>query len=178
CEIDIKASYLTIYLSWFNQQLDWSYDPDPYVLPGLPRDITKSWFVATFGYDKHLQRWPKQATKDYKEDHSGRKLGNDFPLKLVRAKATAKYPILKKWGRSKRTWAELMFQESEAVVSTMLRLMREHRVPSLSVHDSLIVALSNREVAERLLSDEYFRTTGVRPQLKTETARSPPNGAQ
>ena len=33
CEIDIRASYLTIYHSWFDQELDLTRDP--YVLPGL-----------------------------------------------------------------------------------------------------------------------------------------------
>jgi hypothetical protein len=177
CEIDIKASYLTIYLSWFRQPLDWSRDPDPYVLSGVTRDIAKAWFVATFGYDKHLQRWPKGVTKDYKE-RTGRKLGKDFPLKVVREKAIKKFPLMKNWGKQKRSWAELMFQESEAVVSTMLRLKREHQIPSLAVHDSLIVPMSKREVAKQLLSDEYFRVTGVRPKLEIGTATSSTNGTQ
>jgi hypothetical protein len=175
CEIDIKASYLTIYLAWFNQPLDWSRDPDPYDLPGVTRGIAKDWFVATFGYDRHLKRWPKEATKTHKK-RTGRQLGKDFPLKVVRQKAIQKFPVLKNWGRHKRTWAELMFQESEAVVSTMLRLKREHQIPSLSVHDSLIVPISKCEVAEKLLSDEYFKATKTRPKLEIEMASS--NGTQ
>jgi hypothetical protein len=169
CEIDIRASYLTIYLGWFDQQLDWARDPDPYDLPGVPRDIAKTWFVATFGYDKHLQRWPKEATRDYKE-RRGRNLGKDFPLKVVRQKALEKFPVLKNWGKQKGTWAELMYLESGAVVSTMLRLKRGHQVPSLSVHDSLIVPISKRKMAEELLSQEYFRVTKTKPQLETSTA--------
>jgi hypothetical protein len=177
CEIDIRASYLTIYHAWFGAELDLSRDP--YDLPGLGpegRDIAKTWFVATFGYDRHLQRWPKIATKDYRE-RTGRQLGKDFPLRVVREKAIKKFPVLENWGQHKGTWAELMFQESEALVATMLRLMREHQCPSLSVHDSLIVSISKREVAEQLLSDQYFRATGARPKLEIATApRS--NGVQ
>jgi hypothetical protein len=47
CEIDIRASYLTIYLAWFNQELDWANDP--YDFPGVPREVVKAWFIATFG---------------------------------------------------------------------------------------------------------------------------------
>jgi hypothetical protein len=165
CEIDIRASYLTIYHAWFGAELDLSRDP--YDLPGFgpeARDIAKTWFVATFGYDRHLQRWPKIATKDYRE-RTGRQLGKDFPLRVVREKAIKKFPVLKYWGQRKGTWAELMFQESEAVVATMLRLMREHQCPSLSVHDSLIVPISKREVAKKLLSDEYLKATKAKPQL-------------
>jgi hypothetical protein len=112
CEIDIRASYLTIYHAWFGVELDLSRDP--YDLPGLgpdARDIAKSWFVATFGYDKHLQRWPKEATKTYKE-RTGRQLGKDFPLKVIREKAIEKFPVLKNWGKRKGTWAELCIRRA------------------------------------------------------------------
>jgi hypothetical protein len=169
CEIDIRASYLTIYHAWFDQHLDWARNSNPYDLPGVPQDIAKTWFVATFGYDKHLQRWPKEATRDYKK-RKGRKLGKDLPLKVVRQKALEKFPVLKNWGKRKGTWAELMYQESAAVVSTMLRLKREYQVPSLSVHDSLIVPISKRKMAEELLSEEYFRLTKTKPHLETSMA--------
>ena len=77
--------------------------------------------------------------------------------------------MLKNWGKQKGTWAELMYQESVAIISTMLRLKREHQIPSLSVHDSLIVPISKQKVAEELLSEEYFRVTKTRPQLGTST---------
>jgi hypothetical protein len=65
CEIDIRASFLTIYLAWFDQQLDWAHDPYE-ELAGVPRDVAKTWFTATFGHEKHLQKWPKEISKDYK----------------------------------------------------------------------------------------------------------------
>jgi hypothetical protein len=180
CEIDIRASFLTIYHGWFNQQLDW--DTDPYDrLPGVPRDIAKTWFTATFGHEKHLQKWPREASSDYRDgtgpfkewpkDRVGRrKLGRDYALKTVREKAVEKFPVLENWGKRRESWAELMYLESAAVVATMLRLKREYQVPSLSVHDSLIVPLSNQEVAERVLSEEYTKVTKARPKLKTSTA--------
>ena len=48
-EIDIRASYLTIFLSLHGIQLP---EDDPYELPGLGpehRDAVKAWMVATFG---------------------------------------------------------------------------------------------------------------------------------
>ena len=58
-EIDIRASYLTIFLSLHGIQLDST--KDPYDLPGLglsARPIVKAWMVATFGNQKPIRRWP------------------------------------------------------------------------------------------------------------------------
>src|SRR5262249_350014 len=49
-EIDISASYLTIFLSMHGIQLDTT--KDPYEVPGFAgehRTAVKQWFVATFG---------------------------------------------------------------------------------------------------------------------------------
>jgi hypothetical protein len=49
CEIDVRASYLTIYHAHCNAPLD--LERDPYDLPGLgaaTRNVVKLWFVATF----------------------------------------------------------------------------------------------------------------------------------
>ena len=49
-EIDLRASYLTIFHAWHGVQLD--REKDPYVIPELgeeARDIVKLWVAATFG---------------------------------------------------------------------------------------------------------------------------------
>jgi hypothetical protein len=165
CEIDIKASYLTIYLAWSGQELDWS--SDPYDFQGVPRGVVKSWFVATFGHHQHLMKWPPEIAKDYLEK-TGRKIGKDYPLKDLRKKAVDRFPVLATWGERKNAWAELMFTESQAVVSAMLKLKREYGVPSLSVHDSLIVPASKRDIAEQVLTEEYSKVVKVKPRLDTQ----------
>jgi hypothetical protein len=45
-------------------------------------------------------------------------------------------------------YGDLMYIESEAVIGSMLTLMRDHQVPSLPVHDSLIVPASKFNVAK------------------------------
>jgi hypothetical protein len=166
CEIDIRASYLTIYHSWFREQLDLSNDP--YVLPGLgagAREIVKLWFVATFGSDGHLKRWPAEIVAQYREDTGGRTLGKDFPLKLIRQKAIERFPLMERWGEQKSAWATLMWHESVAMFFTMRDLMREYSVPSMSVHDSLIVPMSKQEIAKKHLASRYFWVTQVEPVL-------------
>jgi hypothetical protein len=165
CEIDIRASYLTIFHAWHGEELDPS--SDPYDLPGLGREArprVKLWFVATFGNDSHLTRWPAKIVRDYREE-TGRKLGKDFPLSVIREAAIKAFPILARLGQRKRGWADLMYLESVAMIATMTNLMRKHGVPSLSIHDSLIVPVSKQALALRELTACYHRATKVKPKL-------------
>jgi hypothetical protein len=168
CEIDIQASYLTIFLGWFGEQRNLSRDP--YELPGLgqeARSVVKTWFVATFGNDKHLTKWPDEIISDYRKETKGRELGKDYPIKAIREKAIKSFPLLARWGAHKYGWADLMFAESVAMISTMTDLMRDHAVPALSVHDSLIVPASKRQVAEERLTANYRWATQAEPMLVT-----------
>jgi hypothetical protein len=165
CEIDIRASYLTIYLAHFGAPLD--AGRDPYELPGLPaeaRDIIKLWFVATFGNNDHLERWPREIAKKYREEH-GRPIGKRYPVKRIHEKALMRYPLLEKWGTEDFGWSDLMFIESQAMIGAMGELM-SLGIPSLSVHDSLIVPAAKQEIAEQTLSKHYLKETGTVPVLK------------
>ena len=76
-----------------------------------------------------------------------------------------KFPLLARWGDLQETWADLMWLESEAVIATMLELM-ENAVPSLPMHDSLLVPSSEAEMAREVLSGHYREICGVSPVLK------------
>jgi hypothetical protein len=54
------------------------------------------------------------------------------------------------------------------VLGTMLILMRSHGVPSLSMHDGIIVPRSKAELAKRVLSEQYRHFVGVTPMLTVE----------
>jgi hypothetical protein len=171
CEIDIHASYLTLYLAWHNKGLD---RPDAYVLDGLgqdARDAVKTWFTITFGQKKLCERWSPRAKENYKK-RTGRDL-REYPVRLIRDSALRTYPPLAVWGtKAGHSWAKLMWIESEAMFFTMRDLMAKG-VPSLSVHDSLIVPLSKGDVAEQQLSDRFHWVCEFRPILKRHTLSSP-----
>jgi hypothetical protein len=170
CEIDIRASYLTIFHAWHGVQLDLS--TDPYVLPGLgqeARDIAKLWFVATFGNDGQLTKWPKEIVKGYRE-RTGRRLGKDYPIKKVRDAAIKAFPLLARWGDQNRGWADLMYLESEAMIGAMLDLKHDFSAPTLAVHDSLIVPASKRASAEERLAARYCWHAKAIPTLVPHTA--------
>jgi hypothetical protein len=66
-EIDIKASFLTIYHARLGVPLE--YTTDPYVEAGIQdRSIAKSWVVHSFGKSSPQVRWPPKAVKDYKKE--------------------------------------------------------------------------------------------------------------
>ena len=162
-EVDIRASYLTVFLSIRGVQLP---DGDPYELPGLGQEhrvAVKAWMVATFGNSKPIVRWPPRMLQKSPE------LKNHRVAHITKA-ALTKYPALETWGQpltcDTRGWAGLMWFEGQVMLSTMLKLMRDHEVPSLSVHDSLIVPISKAELAQTVLRETFQSMLHVTPQLK------------
>jgi hypothetical protein len=74
-------------------------------------------------------------------------------------------PLLARWPELSLSCFDLMYIESEAIISTMLRLMREQGVVCLSVHDSIIVPLLEQDAAVQVLREEYQRAADVEPKL-------------
>jgi hypothetical protein len=164
CEIDIRASYLTILHALHKEHLD-TYQ-DPYVLPGLgegARDIVKQWFLATFGHDRHLNRWPQKMGDDYRE-RTGKALGKAYPIKKLRERVIEAYPVLARWGEPfeghKLGWAELMYYESSAIRSAVFTL-KHHGIASFTVHDSLIVPRHVVSFAIQCLANAYHEEAGT-----------------
>jgi hypothetical protein len=76
CEIDIRASYLTIFHALHEEPFDATNDP--YDFPGLGpegRDVVKMWVTASFGNNAPIERWPREAR---------RSASNTAPGKLAR----------------------------------------------------------------------------------------------
>jgi hypothetical protein len=162
-EIDIRASYLTIFLALHGIQLS---ESDPYDLPGLGpehRDAVKQWMVATFGNSKPIVRWPPRMLQKMPEL-------SQYKVSTITKAALAKYPALAAWGRPlwdvTHGWADLMWIESNVMLFTMLALKREHQIPSLSVHDSLIVPAHGAETAQAVLREKFQAQRRVTPLLK------------
>ena len=162
-EIDIRASFLTIFHGIHGVALD--VQQDPYKVQGLPREIVKKWVVIAFGSGKPPARWSVNAGKDYFEtSKTGRMLGQDYPIKVVTEKILTAIPVLKKLQAG--DGFTLMNIESNAVVASILRLLREDRVPAYSVHDCLMVKSDDRELAMKALAEEYQKSANIIPHLK------------
>jgi hypothetical protein len=171
-EIDIRASYLTIFHAWHGVQLRPKND-DPYSIQGLgraARDIAKLWTVAAFGNTKPLKRWPKELVKEYNESHPRPLDRKRFSVTNIGEKVLAQYPLMRQWGEPfngrVRTWADLMYAESRVVIETMQFLMRHHDIPSLAVHDALIVPQAHAELATKVLQSVFWGHLKVKPLVK------------
>jgi hypothetical protein len=177
-EIDLSSSYLTIFYALCDQQLDTTQDAYAGILgpTALDRQVAKFWINASFGNSSLLTKWSKDLVEDLQGQLTKKGLsGFDkklYPIKTIREKVLERHPLLVRWGgeiRGRvRGYGDLMYLESEAIIGAMLTLMRDHQVPSLPVHDSLIVPGSKFHVAKGILVDQFRRQTGVVPRLDPE----------
>jgi hypothetical protein len=172
CEVDVRASALTIFHAIGGQPLDFANNPDPYTIPEListtPRELVKVFINATFGGGQFPARWPQEFARAYREAN-GQSPGRRHPISQVQNAVARAYPLLAELRRDDAQppiWAKLMFLESEAVLKTMLTL-KDLNIPSLSVHDSLIIQRDNRQRARDTLSELYKATTGATPCIVT-----------
>jgi len=140
----------------------------------LDRAIVKFWINASFGNSSLIAKWSpnlkKAFAKRYRED-CWTIDSKKYPVRLVREKTLERYPLLAQWGTKVApnmpwNWGQLMFTESRVVISTMLRLAREHNIPAAPVHDSLIVPRSKEVIAYRILDEQFAKIIGVVPTLK------------
>jgi hypothetical protein len=97
-------------------------------------------------------------------------LGKVAKAKDVAQQMLAAFPALKELEGHSNIWADLQFIEAEAIVSTMLILMRIHRVPSLSMHDGIIVPRSKADLTKTILTKRFCKFVRVEPTLTVETA--------
>jgi hypothetical protein len=130
----------------------------------------KLWTVISLGNAKPAVRWPAETAKDYKKA-TGKALGKVARVKDVGEAMLEAFPALRKLTKlkaGKDLPLILQFTESEAVVNTMLILMREHRIPSLSTHDGIVVPRSGIGWTKAILTQQYLKFVGVEPVLTVE----------
>lgn len=140
-EVDMRACQLSILYALEGL----AFDPDaldPYALAGLDRALVKEWAVKAVGTGKvNYARWSKGALAYYAKAQPGRRLEKDHPIATVREATVARHPVLRSLGSAGRTALDLQFHQSEVMRAAMKRL-RQAGVASLSVHDSLLVAIN------------------------------------
>jgi hypothetical protein len=165
CELDIRASALTIFHALRGQPLDFASNPDPYAVGGdTPREFVKAFINATFGTGQLPARWPQNVSRAHREK-TGQSLSREYPIRQVRDAVVRASPLLAELRQDNAEppiWAKLMYLESEAVLRTMLALA-EINIPSLSVQDSIIVQRDHERRARDILSDRYKEITGTTP---------------
>lgn len=162
-EIDISGSHLTILHAVAGKPLPMG---DPYEGVGFDRGIVKMWMAQTLGHDKFHIKWSADNGKRYRKNNPERTLGRDYPINWVHAAVCAEFPLLRRWEDSEVRWGELQYIESEALLDTVTKLAFEYNIPALPVHDSIIVAVENYEVAATVFSECFKARIGCLPTLK------------
>ena len=79
------------------------------------------------------------------------------PISPMRDAVARAYPLLAELRQDDAEppiWARLFYLESEAVLRTMLAL-QECRVPSLSMHDGILVPRDSETLAKATLEEHY-----------------------
>lgn len=161
-EIDISASYLTMYAHWMG--VDFPHGVDPYEIEGLERPYVKAWVTATLGHDRFHTRWPQEASKMVRE--AGLMTGGNHTMTKVGEKVLEALPFLRDWPETPVRWSDLMYTESQAVFGTLVQLNLSYGIPAMAVHDSIIVPEEKAETAMAILMDHYLVQAGVLPRLK------------
>lgn len=174
-EVDIKGCLLTVLHGVANKP----FEPgdDPYAVEGLrssplENEDLKRWAVkkamnVSFGLGRPLKAWDKKSPKEFQEK-TGRSLHSYYPATKVYEALAAKHPILREWGKLPYTWADLFFRESTAMVKAMMTLMDEYHVPSLPIHDSLLVRRKDVEVTLEVVKASFASVVGVEPLLTVD----------
>jgi hypothetical protein len=164
-EIDVSASYLTILHGILNQPFDTTRDA--YQLGDMDREPVKAFISQALGLGKLPKRWSLTWDAKFLTAY-GYKLSKKYKLAEIRDIVVSHYPVLGTLEELGIDWADLMFIESEAMLTAMLALMRHHATPSLLVHDSLIVPKSERQSAMEAIERSYKARCGIRPRLKVK----------
>lgn len=162
-EVDITACFLTIV--HFLLGKTFSNNIDPYLGPGYHRNIVKAWVNFTLGYSGYHTRWPKKAI-DKLADKGHHDVRKRFPIAKVREDVLTHVPIVKEWVESPFTWADLFFVESQIVLDATECLAFDHGIVGLPIHDGIRVPISDVALTKAVISDSFFKHTGIRPIIK------------
>ena len=161
-ELDIRASFLTILYAQCGQTLDLS--TDPYEVQGVKREVVKQWVVMTLGNGTFHRSWPKDF-KDMFLKKTGDELQKVYPIKTVRDAVLSRHPVITKCQNHQLDIFDLMYLEAEAMVRAMLQLKRAYGIPSLTVHDSIIVRERDMCAAAEAVTRSFKSICGVEPEF-------------
>lgn len=164
-EIDVSASFLTILHGLL--RLPFDTEKDAYTIEGIEREAVKAFISQTFGLGALPKRWSRNWDQKFKDAY-GYSLAQKYKLAEVKEAVLARYPILMALEERNMSWADLMFIESEAMLNAMLVLKSQYEVPSLLVHDSLIVPQSHEREASGSIRSAYFGYCKIDPRLKVK----------
>ncbi|WP_170790269.1 hypothetical protein [Ruegeria lacuscaerulensis] len=161
-EIDVRASHLSILYSILGKSPDRT--TDPYSIEGIHREVVKKVIVTAIGSGKLPSRWPKGFKEEFEVQH-GWAPQKRHKMKDITEAILKKHPVLLELKKGELDWANLQFEEAECFFTAMMSMHNEDQVPSLPIHDSLIVRVRDAGYAANCLRDAYEKRLGFRPHV-------------
>lgn len=168
-ELDISSSHISILCHFSGCPV--APGVDLYSQCNLPRTIAKMFVTQTMGSNKLPRAW----SKDQKAKYADRRpadvplytgdLQKDYPVSETREAVVEGLPVLRGWNAGSIRWGTLQFRESEAILSAMEELIALG-IPSLPLHDALIVPVSKIQVAQKCIQNAFLRVIGFIPTIK------------
>ncbi len=165
-EVDIRGSFLTIFYGLMKHEPPWENDPYEVDNDDLPRDVVKHWMTITLGHSQYHKRWPTGTADRF--DMTSKAFSRKYPIREVQQAVLKKHPLLLKYHRVSSVF-DLMFVESEIILGAMKELMNSN-IPTLAVHDSLIVRQDHADDAIASLFRAFVKHARVTPHLKVSFA--------
>ncbi|NYH94614.1 hypothetical protein, partial [Novosphingobium marinum] len=133
---------------------------DPYEVHGIPREIVKRWVNMTLDNGKRHRGWRKEVREEFLTKH-GIDLSKQYPITKTGDAILERLPILQEDGSSVAVgWGERQFIESEVLMESMEVLAYDHDVPSLPIHDSLIVPREAEALARETMIESFKARLG------------------
>lgn len=160
-ELDFRSSQPTLAYALAEEPLP---SGDLYDVDGLPRLVVKNLMTAHLGKGSRPTQWPEGTKAKYKNEY-GRDLGKDLKLYECVDAVEAAHPILLRLNDHGIDVYRLQYVESKIILRAMLNLIRDHQVPSLPVHDCLIVRYRDQNVAQAYLDEAFFSEVGIHPTI-------------
>lgn len=171
-EVDISASHLTI----FHQRMGVPLPAgDLYAISGFDRYPIKLFVTAALGFGKIPRCWSRETSAKHKKEfkkgnieHSlTGNLEDDYPFKPIKEAVLSHLPVLNDIESSGYRWCDFQFIESNVLIEAMNYLM-SIGIPSLPLHDSLIVPESKKETVREIVRESFKQAVGIYPLLKVK----------
>jgi hypothetical protein len=168
-EIDIHASALVTLHGLLKLPLP---EGNLYERMGVPKEAAKAWVTQTIGSGKAEGKWARAALRK-----ATKKGGNltAYDAAGVRAAALRCFPFLGELPRilgcedePRLCGLKLARIEADALTAAMRYLRVVHGVPSLPMHDGLIVPVSALWKAHAAIEGAWATLVGVVPRLVTD----------
>ena len=177
-EVDLSASHLTILHAVHHLPFN-PAGGDPYAVGEINREAVKVWVTTSLGQGAAASyAWTPDGGVRYFEK-TGRKLGKDHRIADVRVAVIKQYPSLYELPEDNINSVDLAWHEAEIMRHSM-RLLRVQDIPSLPVHDCLIVPVYKVEEAKAALTEGFqlhFESDLVKPSFKV-SQRQPHSRSQ